>query len=260
MPAKSSPRRALASRWWRSGAIRKTAAVCVSAPQSVRLPPRRRQPVSSMLTAAAERICSESRAWGSRSAAPACCTIESIEPVESSTPNSSPISSTVSRRETRLRTASAATAACRRGPKAPRGTSAGSSARVSAAQAGQAVLADPDRDRRELVDLVALRRGCVGPLVLAKAARAGLAALGPVLDHLVHALERKQRAAPALMSSLTTRPASRDRLPRSRRRRGRILRGRQRGVTRAAVQALLELGNAGLEPPVRLDELAHPRS
>ena len=44
------------------------------------------------------------------------------------------MSSTVSRRETRFLTASVATAACRRGPKAPAGSSA---ARVSAAQAGQ---------------------------------------------------------------------------------------------------------------------------
>src|SRR5450756_2207722 len=45
MPEKSSPSSALASRSWRSGAIRKTAARKVSAPKSVRLPPRRRQPV-----------------------------------------------------------------------------------------------------------------------------------------------------------------------------------------------------------------------
>jgi len=43
----------------------------------------------------------------------------------------------VSRRETRFLTASVATAACRRGPKAPAGSSAGSSARVQAAQTGQ---------------------------------------------------------------------------------------------------------------------------
>src|SRR5450830_157232 len=60
-PENSSPSSALASRWWRPSAMRKTAARPVSAPQSVRLPPRRRQPVSSMLTAGAPRT------WPSRS-------------------------------------------------------------------------------------------------------------------------------------------------------------------------------------------------
>src|SRR5450759_3724892 len=53
----------------------------------------------------------------------------SIEPVESSAPKSSRRSSVVSRRETRFLTARVATAACRRGPKAPGGTPAGSAAR-----------------------------------------------------------------------------------------------------------------------------------
>src|SRR5450756_2968595 len=44
MPEKSSPSSAWASRRWRPSAMRKTAARPVSAPQSVRLPPRRRQP------------------------------------------------------------------------------------------------------------------------------------------------------------------------------------------------------------------------
>ena len=88
MPAKSSPRSALASRWWRSGAIRKSAALGVSAPQSV------------------------------------------------------------------------------------------------------------------LRDLVALHGGRVDALILAEAMRARLAALRPVLDHLVHLLERKQRPALALVPGL----------------------------------------------------------
>ena len=54
-------------------------------------------------------------------------------------------------------------------------------------------------------------------------------------------------------------PSARTRLPRARRRRGRILRGRKRGVARVAVEPLLELGDAGLEPPVRLDQLADPQ-
>jgi hypothetical protein len=142
-----------------------------------------------MLTAAGERIWSWSRAWGPRSAAPACCTTASIEPVESSTPNISPISSTVSRRETRLRTASVATAACstarhlgwKLGPCL--GGAGGT------AQPVQAMLGDRDGDRRQLADLVALRPGCRSAFLLAKAARAGLAALRPALDQLVHTLE-----------------------------------------------------------------------
>src|SRR5665647_1393874 len=60
-----------------------------------------------------------------------------MEPVESAAPNSSRRSSVVSRRETRFLTARVATAACRRGPKAPGGTPAGSSARVTAPHSGQ---------------------------------------------------------------------------------------------------------------------------
>ena len=44
------------------------------------------------------------------------------EPVASSTPNNSRASSLVSRRETRLRTASVTTAACNLGPNADRGS------------------------------------------------------------------------------------------------------------------------------------------
>src|SRR5205823_5962102 len=63
--------------------------------------------------------------------------IASTDPVANSTPNSSRASSVVSRRETRLRTASVTTAACSLGPNADRGTSVGSSARVWVAQPGQ---------------------------------------------------------------------------------------------------------------------------
>src|SRR5665648_168261 len=84
---------------------------------------------------AADLLCKVSVGLCERLAA--CCTMASIEPLESVAPNSSRRSSVVSRLETRLRTASVATAAWRRGPKAPGGTPAGSFARVSAAQAGQ---------------------------------------------------------------------------------------------------------------------------
>ena len=136
-----------------------------STPHSVRRSPAVRQPVSSMLTtAAAADLVVQAARRAPRAPRPRSCTMASIEPLESSAPNSSRRSSVVSRRETRLRTARVATAACRRGPKAPRGTSAGSSARVSAAQAGQR-----SRCRRcslthtaiggQLADLMALRRG-----------------------------------------------------------------------------------------------------
>ena len=90
-----------------------------------------------MLTTDAALICCSSRVWGAASASPARWMIASTDPVASSTPNSSRASSVVSRRETRLRTASVTTAACSRGPNAERGTLAGSSARVAAAHSGQ---------------------------------------------------------------------------------------------------------------------------
>ena len=122
----------------------------------------------------------------------------------------------------------------------------------------QAMLAQRDRDRGQLGDLVVLHGGRVETLALAEDMRAGLTALRPVLDDLVDALERKQRPACALVPGLAAPPAPRGWFGRARRRRRRILRGRQRGVARAAVEALLELADARLEPPVRLDQLAHP--
>jgi hypothetical protein len=123
----------------------------------------------------------------------------------------------------------------------------------------QAVLAHPHSDRRQLGDLVALREGYVDALRLAEATAAASAARRPVLDELVHQLERKQPTVPALLSRLAAGAAARTWLARPRQGRGRIPRGRQRRVTRAPVQTLLQLGDAGLEPPVRLDQLAHPQ-
>src|SRR5712691_8276690 len=216
-----------------------------------------------MLTVGAGRSCPDSRAWGCSSASPARCTIASIVPVASRPPNSSPISSPVSRRETRLRTARVAPAACRRGPPALRGTSGRQlgtrlPAALGAARPVQTVLAHPHRDRWQLADLVALRGGRVDALVLAEGARAVAAALRPVVDHLVHPLERKQPAVLTLVSGLTAAAAARAWLAWPRRCRGRVLRGWQRGVARASVEALLELGDPCLKPPVRLDQLADP--
>jgi hypothetical protein len=52
-------------------------------------------------------------------------------------------------------------------------------------------------------------------------------------------------------------PAGR-RLTWSRRCRGRIVQGRKRRLTRAAIEPPLQLGDAGVQPPVRLDQLTDP--
>src|SRR5450759_5380429 len=150
----------------------------------------------------------------------------STEPLESAAPKSSRRSSVVSRRETRFLTARVATAACRRGPKAPGGTPASSATRdavpdreggdrrlearaegsrrhsgeqrgarrgaaLRAAQALQAMLAEDDRRRRQLRDLMARgrpeRRALRGAEHVAAAA-----AGGPVVEKLVERLDRRQ--------------------------------------------------------------------
>ena len=91
--------------------------------------------------------------------------IASTVPVASSTPNSSRASSVVSRRETRLRTASVTTAACSRGPNADRGAGGKLGRRqrraLRAADPVQPMLAHPHRDRRQLGDLMPRRLGRV---------------------------------------------------------------------------------------------------
>ena len=87
-----------------------------------------------MLTDRAPRTHRSSSSWDSASASPARRMIASTVPVASSAPKSSRRSSTVSRRETRLRTASVATAACRRGPNALRGAPRAESRPTSRAQ------------------------------------------------------------------------------------------------------------------------------
>jgi hypothetical protein len=121
----------------------------------------------------------------------------------------------------------------------------------------QAMLGHGQRDHRQLGNLVTLRRGCLDPLALAEGMSAADATRRPVLDHLVELLERKQPPVPAFVPGLAG-PAPARRRPRPRRRRGRILRGRQRGVTRGAAQPLLKLTDPSLRPPVRLDQLVHP--
>ena len=67
------------------------------------------------------------------------------------------------------------------------------------------MLAQRDRDRGQLGDLLVLHGGRVETLALAEDMRAGLTALRPVLDDLVDALERKQRPACALVPGLAPR-------------------------------------------------------
>jgi len=75
------------------------------------------------------------------------------------------------------------------------------------------VLAHPHRDRRQLGDLLALGGGRVDALCLTERARAGVAALRPMVDHLVHPLERKQPAVLAFVPGLAAAAAARARLP-----------------------------------------------
>src|SRR5450759_2089619 len=75
------------------------------------------------------------------------------------------------------------------------------------------------------------------------------------VDELIDALERKQGTASTLVAGLGAPLSARAWPARSRRCRGRIGRGRQRGVARASVETLFELCDAGLQPSVRLDQL-----
>src|SRR6266511_2956974 len=120
------------------------------------------------------------------------------------------------------------------------------------------MLAQRDRGRRQLADLVPLHGGRVDPLVGGEDVRAGPAALRPVLNNLVHPLERKQRPVLAFMPGLAA-PLATGAWPAGpRRRRRRILRRRQRRVARTALEPPLELSDSRLEPPIRLDKLSDP--
>jgi hypothetical protein len=86
-----------------------------------------------------------------------------------------------------------------------------------AAETVQAMLDDPDRDRRELGDLVPPRLGRVNPLLITEHMRARPAPVGPMLDDLVDLLGSKQPTVPTLVSGLATTPPTRP-LPAPRRR------------------------------------------
>jgi hypothetical protein len=75
-----------------------------------------------------------------------------------------------------------------------------------------------------------------------------------MLDDLVYPFEREQPSVPALMPGLAAPRPTGARPTWPRRRRGRILRGRQRRVARTPAQPPLELGHASLQPLIRLDQ------
>ncbi len=89
------------------------------------------------------------------------------------------------------------------------------------------MLGHPNRDRRQLGDLMPPRLRGVNALQFREQVRAGLAALGPMLDDLVDLLGRKQPSVPALVTRLTTTPSTRALPARPRWRRRRILGRRQ---------------------------------
>jgi len=120
----------------------------------------------------------------------------------------------------------------------PRGAAA-----LRAAQALQAMLAEDDRDRRQLRDLVARRRPDGATLRLAETVAAG-AARGPVLEKLVERRDRRQMATASRMAGLGAAPAPRERSLAALGRGQRIQAGGQRGVARVAVEAPLQLGDA----------------
>jgi hypothetical protein len=87
-----------------------------------------------------------------------------------------------------------------RHPAGKRGPGRGGT--VGAADSVQPVLAHAHRDQRQLGELMPPRPRPVDQLPRSEHAQAGLAALGPVLDHLVDPLEREQPPVPALMPGL----------------------------------------------------------
>ena len=194
--------------------------------------------------ACAARIWVFERGVGSASASPVRCTIASTVPVDRSTPNSSLTSSTRSRLETRLRTESVATAASSRGPNAPAGTPAGSSARVIWPQPGQQTRWSRCSVTTTLIggssaDLMTRRLTDRHPLLLAEHVTAA-APRRPMLNELVDTLERLEPSTMAGMTRLPARPTLRRR-PLPLRRARRILARRQRRVPRAPVQPTLKL-------------------
>ena len=135
-------------------------------------------------------------------------------------------------------------------------------AAVGAAHALALVLDDAHRDRRQLLELMARRiadRDALGGHEHVPA----LAPVRPVLDDLVDGPRRQQRPPLALVTGLAALLATRSVLAAPRRRAGRILAGRLRGVARVAPQPALELRDALLLTGHTLgqprDLLVHPQ-
>jgi hypothetical protein len=121
------------------------------------------------------------------------------------------------------------------------------------------MLGHPHRDRWQLRQLMAPRLNRANTLCLDQQVRTQPAALRPMLDDLVDLPRRKQPPVPAFMPRLTASPPTRPLPTRTRRRRRKVLRRRQRRVSRTSIQPPLELGHPSLKPLVRLDQLAHPQ-
>src|SRR5450830_1298306 len=116
------------------------------------------------------------------------------------------------------------------------------------------MLAEDDRRRRQLRDLMARGLANGATLCLAESVAAG-AALGPVVEELIERRDRRQMTTASRMARLGAGPPARGRLTRPRWRRGWILAGGQRGVARVSVAALFKVGNADLKPPVHRAQL-----
>jgi len=113
------------------------------------------------------------------------------------------------------------------------------------------VLADADRDRRQLEDLVAVRLAGALALTWLEAPPAARAALGPVLDDLVELRDGHELASRTLVAGLTARLAGARSLGLWNAAR-RLARRRQRGVARVLAQLLLE----ALDPRLQASDLA----
>lgn len=163
-------------------------------------------------------------------------------------PNSSPISSTASRRDRRFLTESVATASLKPRAERPRAQlgwqlGARDGPAVRAALAMEPMLGHPDGDLGQLGELVAGRIAERFAPRLAEAVPAATA-LGPVLNYQVHRLCRQQPASTAGMARLRTLPSFRRALSPALGRAGRILAGGRGRVAGVAIQAPLELGDA----------------
>jgi hypothetical protein len=121
------------------------------------------------------------------------------------------------------------------------------------------MLGHPDRNRRQLRDLVAPRLGGINTIELLEHVRARPAPIRPMLDDLIDPVWRKQPPVLALVPGLPTPPATRPGTARPRRHRRRILRRRQRRVPRAPVQPTLKLTHPSLQTLIRLNQLTDPQ-